>query len=131
MTTRTSAACRSTATTLAILWAGVAAAATPSEPAAGDAWTVAGRQGLIRFVIVPTALARDREAYIGQIQRLCEPGLSCFINFYTNSTGAPVAVPLPDAIDHEATAVFRRSSKRGSEGLRWSCRLQTDAPDCF
>jgi hypothetical protein len=131
MSTRTPAASLSIIATLAVLWAGVAAAGPTSEPAADDAWTVAGRQGLIRFVIVPMALARDREAYIGQIQRLCEPGRSCFINFYTNSTGAPVAVPLPDAIDHEATAVFRRSSKRGSEGLRWSCRMQVDAPDCF
>ncbi len=94
-------------------------------------WPVAGQQGLIRMVIVPAEQARERAAYVRQIQRLCEPDRTCFINFYTNSSGAPVAVPLPDAIDREATAVFRRSSKQGAESLRWSCRLQQPEPNCF
>jgi hypothetical protein len=112
-------------------WSAAGVAAAAPRAAGEEAWPVAGRQGIIRFVIVPTALAKDREAYVGQIQRLCEHGASCFLNFYTNSTGAPVTLPLPDAIDHEATAVFRRSAKRGSEGLRWSCRLQVDTINCF
>ncbi len=94
-------------------------------------WPVAGQQGLIRMVIVPAEQARERAAYVRQIQRLCEPDRTCFINFYTNSSGAPLAVPLPDAIDREATAVFRRSSKQGAESLRWSCRLQQPEPNCF
>lgn len=98
---------------------------------ADDAWEVAGQQGIIRFVIVPTALARDREAYVRQIELLCQAGQTCFLNFYTNSTGAPVTMPLPDAIDHESTAVFRRSMKQGAEMIRWSCRLQLDADNCF
>ena len=78
---------------------------------------MAGQQGLVRFVIAPRDQARDRAAYDRQIQLLCEPDRTCFLNFYTNSTGAPLAVPLPDAIDHEATAVFRRSAKRGRRYL--------------
>jgi hypothetical protein len=100
--------------------------AAPSEP-----WPVAGQQGLVRFVIAPRDQARDRAAYDQQIQLLCEPDRTCFLNFFTNSTGAPLAVPLPDAIDHEATAVFRRSAKRGAETFRWSCRLQIPQEDCF
>lgn len=100
--------------------------------AAPDApWPLAGEQGMVRFVIVPEAQARDRAAYFQQIQRLCEPGGTCFLNFYTNSTGAPVALPLPDAIDHEATAVFRRSAKRPGDIFRWSCRLRVPQEDCF
>jgi hypothetical protein len=43
----------------------------------------------------------------------------------------PLAVPMPDSIDHEATAGFRRSTKQGSEGFRWSCRLQQPEANCF
>jgi len=80
-----------------------------------EAWPVAGQQGVLRFVIVPTELARDRAAYARQIELLCQPGQTCFLNFYTNTAGAALTVPLPDAIDHEATAVFRRSMKQGAE----------------
>jgi hypothetical protein len=92
---------------------------------------VAGRQGVVQFVIAPEDEARDRAAYDRQIQLLCEPERPCFVNFFTNSTGAPLALPLPDAIGHEATAVFRRSAKRGAESFRWSCRLQIRQADCF
>jgi hypothetical protein len=105
---------------------GMRATAAPAEP-----WPVAGRQGVMRFVIVPTELARDRAAYASQIELLCQPGQSCFLNFYTNTQGAALAVPLPDAIDQEATAVFRRSMKQGAELMRWSCRLQVAPDDCF
>lgn len=105
-------------------------AATPAE---GEEalWPVAGRQGLMRFVIVPAALATDRGAYERQIERLCAAQRTCFLNFYTNSSGAALAVPLPDAIDREATAVFRRSAKQGAESLRFSCRLQLKEEHCF
>jgi hypothetical protein len=95
------------------------------------AWPVAGQQGLMRFVIVPVEAARARPAYMKQIERLCEPDRTCFLNFYTNSSDAPVAVPLPDAIDREATAVFRRSSKQAVSSFRWSCRLQMPDANCF
>ena len=113
-------------------WAGLSlllchgAHAAPPEP-----WPVAGQQGIMRFVIVPTELARDRAAYARQIELLCLPAQTCFLNFYTNTSGAALAMPLPDAIDHEATAVFRRSMKQGAELLRWSCRLQVAPDDCF
>ena len=109
------------------LWGTARAASPDAEPA----WTLAGQQGLVRFVIVPTAQAADRDAHLRQAARLCEPENTCFINFYTNSTGAPVTLPLADAIDHEPTAVFRRSVKRGAETLRWSCRLKIETETCF
>ena len=121
--------CRATAARMTLLAACVWpawATAAPAEP-----WPVAGQQGIMRFVIVPTALARDREAYTRQIDMLCQPGQSCFLNFYTNTSGAALAVPLPDAIDKEATVVFRRSLKQGAELMRWSCRLQVALDDCF
>jgi hypothetical protein len=106
-------------------------AAAPAQAADGDTWPVAGRQGVLRYVIVPAQSARDPAAYAQQIERLCGPAPTCFLNFYTNSTGAPLAVPLPDAIAHEATAVLRRSAKRGMEGFRFACRLQTGDETCF
>lgn len=106
-------------------------AATQTAVAQADAWPVAGRQGVIQVVIVPEDAARDREAYARQIERLCPPQATCFINFHTNSTGAPVAVPLPDAIAQQSTAVFRRSIKQGGEYFRWSCRMGVDAANCF
>ena len=112
---------------LALLLATTSATAQSAD----TAWQVAGRQGLVQLVVVPVALARDREAYQRQIQQLCEPERTCFINFYTNSTGAPLAMPLPDAIDHEPTATFRRSMKRGADQFTWSCRLQVANESCF
>jgi hypothetical protein len=112
---------------LLCLAAGLAQAQTP--PAA--AWDVAGRQGLIHVVIVPPAQARNRDAYAQQVALLCPLTATCFINFFTNSTGAPVSVPLPDAIAGEPTAIFRRSAKQGAELFRWSCRMGSDAGNCF
>jgi len=110
----------------ALLMSGAHAA----EPAQAP-WPVAGQQGLVRYVIVPTAQARDEAAYAQQLALLCEPERTCFVNFYTNSTGAPLGMPLPDAIDHEATAVFRQSVKRGAATLRWACRMQIATETCF
>ncbi|MEF7614489.1 hypothetical protein V4F39_11270 [Aquincola sp. MAHUQ-54] len=109
------------------------AASGAAGPAAArtEPWPVAGRQGVIQVVIVPGNQARDREAYTRQIALLCAPQSTCFINFFTNSTGAPVAVPLPDEIAQESTAVFRRSVKQGGEYFRWSCRMGIDAGNCF
>lgn len=108
-----------------------AALAAAGAVAAPEPWTVAGRQGLILQVIVPVAQAKERSAYQQQIESLCRGQETCFINFYTNSSGAPVAVPLPDAIANEPTAVLRRSAKQGAEGFRWSCRLALPEPNCF
>ncbi len=108
-----------------------AALLATTTAAAEDAWPVAGQQGLVRFVIVPAAQAGDAQAYQRQIAKLCEPERTCFLNFYTNSSGAAVAVPLPDAIAAEATATFRRSAKQGAERLLWSCRLKMPQPECF
>lgn len=99
--------------------------------AADAAWTVAGQQGLVRYVIVPAEQARDAEAYLRQVAKLCDPERTCFLNFYTNSSGAPESVPLPDAIASEATATFRRSMKNGAERLQWSCRMKMPQQECF
>lgn len=111
--------------------ASASASASASAEAEAD-WPLAGRQGLIRVVIVPLAQATDAAAYHRQIARLCaDASQSCFVNFYTNSSGAEVSLPLPDAIAHEATVVFRRSIKQGAELFSWSCRLQIDPQRCF
>lgn len=108
-----------------------AALAAGTAVAAPEPWTVAGRQGMILQVIVPVAQAKERSAYQQQIEALCRGQETCFVNFYTNSTGAPLALPLPDAIAQEPTAVLRRSAKQGTEGFRWSCRLALPEPNCF
>ncbi len=107
--------------------AGLAAAASADEPA----WTVVGRQGLMQVVIVPKEQAADIAAYRAQIPRLCAPDTTCFVNFFTNTSGATLALPLPDAIAAEATARFRRSTKNGVEVFQWSCRMGLGTPDCF
>jgi hypothetical protein len=99
--------------------------------AGADAWPVAGQQGLVRFIIVPNEQATDQAAYERQIANLCEPERTCFLNFYTNSTGAAAAVPLPEAIANEATATYRRSMKNGVQMFMWSCRMRVPATDCF
>lgn len=114
-----------------LLLAACAAGCVGSAAAATEAWPVAGRQGIIRSVIVPADLAGQREAYQPQIDSLCAGAETCFLNFYTNTTGAPLAVPLPDAIANEPTAILRRSAKQGVDGFRWSCRLKKPEPDCY
>ena len=99
--------------------------------ASDSTWPVAGQQGIVRFVIVPADKAADERAYEEQIVRLCEPDRSCFLNFATNSTGAPAEVPLPQAIASEATATYRRSLKNGVQLLTWSCRLKVPDRPCF
>lgn len=103
----------------------------PVGAAAPEPWPVAGQQGLVQLVIVPAAMARERGAYAQQVPLLCPPERTCFLNFYTNSTDAVLAVPLPDAIDREATATYRRSAKQGAERFMWSCRMQVTAEPCF
>ncbi|MBT9598943.1 MAG: hypothetical protein IV094_23395 [Vitreoscilla sp.] len=94
-------------------------------------WQVVGTQGLLQVVIVPKERAQDASAYQAQIAKLCPPERTCFINFYTNSTGVAPQLPLPDAIEAEATARFRRSMKNGAELLQWSCRLRSSDGQCF
>jgi hypothetical protein len=108
-----------------------AALAAASSASAESPWPVAGQQGLVRYVIVPSGQARDAEGYLRQVAQLCDPERTCFLNFYTNSSGAPVSVPLPDAIAAEATATFRRSMKNGAERLMWSCRMKMPQQECF
>ena len=107
------------------------AAAAQSQPATTGAWEVAGRQGLMQLVIVPATQAGDRDAYARQVNLLCAPQMTCFLNFFTNSTGAALGVPLPEAIAKEPTALFRRSTKQGAELFRWSCRMGKDEGNCF
>lgn len=115
-----------------LLGAPIAGAQPSADEKADDKpWTELGRQGLTRIVIVPLAHAADREAYARQLQRLCVGNETCFINFYTNSRGVELALPLPDAVSSEPTAVFRRSAKQGAELMRFSCRLQLDTVNCF
>lgn len=109
----------------------LAAALLATAAAAEEAWTIAGQQGLVRYIIVPAALARDADAYQRQVARLCEPDRTCFLNFYTNSSGAAAAVPLPEIIAAEATATFRRSAKQGAERFLWSCRMKMPQQECF
>jgi hypothetical protein len=99
--------------------------------APSDDWSVIGRQGMVRFVVVPNEQASNLAGYEQQIAHLCEPERTCFLNFYTNSTGAAPAVPLPDAIANEATATFRHSMKNGARVFMWSCRLKVSGADCF
>ena len=114
-----------------MLLAACAALAFPAVTAGADAWIVAGQQGLVRFIIVPMEQARDERAYELQISSLCAPERTCFLNFYTNSTSAPLAVPLPDAIANESTATYRRSMKNGVQMFTWSCRMKVAGKDCF
>ncbi len=117
--------------TAALLSLSIAATLLAGTARADEAWPVAGQQGLVRFVIVPPAQAKQEDAYARQVKLLCEPERTCFLNFYTNSSGAAVAVPLPDAIADEATATYRRSAKQGAERFLWSCRLKMPQPECF
>ncbi len=97
----------------------------------GTDWQVAGRLGLLQFVVVSEPRARDRAFYDSIVKSLCEPDTTCFLRFFTNSKKAPVKVPLPDAILAEPTAMFQRSAKQGNAVFQWSCRTGLAAGNCF
>lgn len=108
------------------------AADEPNAPAGGDRpWTVVGRMGIVLYVIVPSERAGDRGFYDEIVAGECATIPRCFMRFFTNSAGAPVELPLPDAIQHEATALYQRSDKRGGEDFRWACRMRISTTDCF
>jgi hypothetical protein len=113
------------------LYALGAVACTGAGAADPAPWQVVGRQGLVQVVIVPDGQRSDVAAYRAQIARLCPPERTCFVNFHTNSSGAVLELPLPDAIAAEPTARFRRSAKNGAEILQWSCRLGMQEGECF
>lgn len=95
------------------------------------AWQLAGSLGMLQFVVVSEARARDRTLYDEAIAALCPTGATCFLRFFTNSTGAPLTMPLPDAILAEPAAVYQRSAKQGNELFQWSCRLGIPGANCF
>jgi len=97
----------------------------------GTDWQVAGRLGLLQFVVVAESRAKEREFYDSIVKSLCEPDTTCFLRFFTNSKKAPVKVPLPDAILAEPTAMFQRSAKQGNAVFQWSCRTGLAAGNCF
>ena len=97
----------------------------------GPDWQVAGRLGLLQFVVVSESRAKDREFYDSIVKSLCEPDTTCFLRFFTNSKKAPVKLPLPDAILAEPTAMFQRSAKQGNAVFQWSCRTGLAAGNCF
>lgn len=107
--------------------AGSAADALPSGPD----WQVAGRLGLLQFIVVSESRAKDRDFYDSIIKSLCEPDTTCFLRFFTNSKKAPVTVPLADAILAEPTVMFQRSVKQSNAAFQWSCRLGIPTGNCF
>lgn len=125
---------RRTTCLAALIFAPLLACAAQAEqsPAAAD-WQVAGRLGLATFIVIPTSAAADEAYYHRAIESLCPAEASCWLRFFTNSTGAALALPLPEAIEREPTAIFQRSAKAGGRTMfRWSCRVQVaGAVDCF
>lgn len=113
------------------LWAQPVAAYLSGLKAESEYWQLAGTQGVVRVVIVPPDRVRDVDGYRRQIDHLCPAAETCFVNFHTNSTGADVTLPLPDAIAREVTARFRRSAKVGRELFEWNCNLKIEDAPCF
>ena len=95
-------------------------------------WQLAGSLGLLQFIVVPEASARDQAYYERIIAEVCaDQTASCFLRFFTNSTRAALTVPLPDAVIAEPTVMFQRSAKHLREQFQWSCRLQINGSSCF
>lgn len=101
-----------------------------AQPSSGPGWQVAGSLGLLQFVVVSGDRIRQREFYDEVIAARCPPDVTCFLRFFTNSSGAPVAMPLADAIVAEPAASFQRSAKQNNEVFEWSCRLGLSG-NCF
>ncbi|MDP3871841.1 MAG: hypothetical protein Q8Q80_04190 [Methyloversatilis sp.] len=109
----------------------VPASAAPDAPPAAD-WHLAGRLGLLQFIVVPETSARDRAYYDRIIDTVCsDDTASCFLRFFTNASGVAMSFPLPDAVLAEPTVMFQRSAKHQREQFQWSCRLGLAESTCF
>lgn len=111
-----------------------AAATGPADAASAarvTGWQLAGRLGLAQYIVVPAEQARDRAYHDAVIAEVCPADGTCFLRFFTNTENAPLAMPLPDAIEHQPTAMFQRSAKMRREMFQWACRLQVSADPCF
>jgi hypothetical protein len=105
--------------------------AVAEETPAAD-WHLAGRLGLLQFIVVPEASARDRAYYDRIIDTVCsDDTASCFLRFFTNASGVAMSFPLPDAVLAEPTVMFQRSAKHRTEQFQWSCRLGLAESACF
>lgn len=111
--------------------AAMAAADSPAASVTAETWTVMGRQGIVKMVLVPVDQAKNFPAYEHQIALICGEEVNCFLNFYTNSKSIPVVMPLPDEISSEVTATYRKTYKKGIPTFVWSCRMQMIADSCF
>lgn len=106
--------------------------AAVAEPPAATGWQLAGRLGLLQFIVVPEASARDRAYYDRIIETVCNDDTeSCFLRFFTNASGVAMSFPLPDAVLAEPTVMFQRSAKHQREQFQWSCRLGLAESACF
>jgi len=85
----------------------------------------------MQCVVIPATRAGSHEACAQQKALLCLPQRSCFLDFFTNSIGVPLAAPLPGAIFKLPVALFRCSTKQGSELFCRSCRVGKDEGNCF
>lgn len=107
---------------------GTACAEAP--PATG--WYLAGALGLLQFIVVPEASARDRAYYDRIIEEVCsDDTASCFLRFFTNTRGVAMSFPLPDAVLAEPTVMYQHSAKHGTGQFQWSCRLGLAESACF
>ena len=107
-------------------------AAAQAASAAAEPWPVAGRLGQLRFVVVPAgAVAADEAEYRRQADALCDDEATCFLRFFANAGGLPLAMPLPDEVLAQPLARLSRSGKRGMVVFEWSCRVQPQPGTCF
>ena len=88
----------------------------------GPDWQVAGRLGLLQFVVVSESRAKDRAFYDSIVTSLCEPDATCFLRFFTNSKKAPVKA-----------AAARRHPRRADRdvpalGEAGQCRVPVELP---
>jgi len=106
-------------------------AAVAANGADGADWQLAGTMGMLQFIVVPEARARDRDYYRRVIHEACGENTTCFVRFFTNSRNLPLSMPLADEIYAEQTASFSRSMKALKEDFSFACRLGMPDDGCF
>ncbi len=92
---------------------------------------VAGKLGILQFIVVPVEKSKDKEFYENIIRTVCPEKKSCFLNFFTNSKNVKLGFPLNEKILAEPTVMFKRSAKHQNTILEWSCRLKKSVGTCF
>ena len=76
-------------------------------------WIVAGKRGIMTFVVVSKERERDESVYKEAIQSICATENYCKIMFWSNSSDVPTSWPMTEQEKNSKVADYYHNSNSG------------------